>query len=459
MTRTPRRDPIAYRILRGLARLLLTLFYRRIEIIGREHFPAGGPVLITANHHNALVDPMLVMAAVPRALMILAAAPLFRNPVVGPLLWLVGARPVLRRQEGIADRARNDATFDAVAGALREDGAVLLFPEGRTQPEPVLLPLRTGAARMLLGAAADGLPVTLLPMGLVYHEPGTFRTGQALVLVGAPVPIADLVELHRAEPARAVHELTERLTGALRARMIEADDRETLRLMRLVEAIWQGDAAPSTGGQSTRVAALQEVAQARRVLLERAPERLMAFRRHVETYSKELESSGLSHGVLPASYPPRVVVRWAIREALPLVVSLPLAFCGIIIHGIPYQLTALVVRALKRPDEEEATYKILAAAVFFPLCWVAEGAAVWRLMGGFALGAFLAALLPTGFLALAWQDRWERARRDARGFLTFLLDRDLHQHLIERRQALADELAALAGLVDPAGASPDPRRG
>jgi hypothetical protein len=38
--------------------------------------------------------------------------------------------------------------------------------------------------------------------------------------------------------------------------------------------------------------------------------------------------------------------------------------------------------------------------------------------------------------------------------MKFLLDRDLHQHLVERRQALADELTALAGLVD-AG----PRRG
>jgi len=40
------------------------------------------------------------------------------------------------------------------------------------------------------------------------------------------------------------------------------------------------------------------------------------------------------------------------------------------------------------------------------------------------------------------------------GRMKFLLDRDLHQYLVERRQALADELTALAGLVD-AG----PRRG
>jgi hypothetical protein len=65
--------------------------------------------------------------------------------------------------------------------------------------------------------------------------------------------------------------------------------------------------------------------------------------------------------------------------------------------------------------------------------------------------------LPTGFFALAWQERLGRARHEARAFLRFLVDRDLRQHLTARRRALADELTALAGLVD-AGASPDAQR-
>jgi glycerol-3-phosphate O-acyltransferase/dihydroxyacetone phosphate acyltransferase len=176
---------MTYRIIRALARLLLSLFYRRIEVVGSEHVPARGALIIAANHHNSLVDPMLVMTTVARPLVILAAAPLFRNPLIAPFLRLVGALPVLRRQEGIGDPARNDAMFGAVGAALSRGGAVLLFPEGRTQPEPVLLPLRTGAARMLLGAGTGQMPITLLPVGLVFHEPGTFRTGWALVLVAS----------------------------------------------------------------------------------------------------------------------------------------------------------------------------------------------------------------------------------------------------------------------------------
>ena len=56
----------------------------------------------------------------------------------------------------------------------------------------------------------------------------------------------------------------------------------------------------------------------------------------------------------------------------------------------------------------------------------------------------LAALLPAGFFALAWQERSRRLAREARAFMRFLVDHDLRTRLIARRRALADELTALA---------------
>ena len=198
---------MGYRIVRQLARALLGLFYHRVEVVGREHIPARGPLIVAANHHNSLVDPLLLLATVPRRLVALAKAPLFRHPLIGPFLRMVGALPVHRRQEAGTDPSRNDALFDAVTRTLRAKGGILIFPEGVTQPEPVLMTIRTGAARMLLAAevdAGDRLNVALLPVGLVFHEPGTFRTGWALSLVGPPVPTGDCVTLYRTEPEAAV---------------------------------------------------------------------------------------------------------------------------------------------------------------------------------------------------------------------------------------------------------------
>jgi glycerol-3-phosphate O-acyltransferase / dihydroxyacetone phosphate acyltransferase len=449
---------MAYQILRALSRLLLSLFYGKIEVVGGEHIPARGPLIIAANHHNSLVDPMLIMTAVRRRLVILAAAPLFRNPVIGPLLRLAGALPVLRRQEGIAERARNDAMFGAVAAALRGGGAILLFPEGRSQPEPVLLPLRTGAARILLGSASEQCPVALLPVGLVFLEAATFRTGSALVSVGRPVPTKDCMVLYRTEPEQAIRVLTERLSEALRQQIIEADDRHTLRLLGVVETLWRGEAPASASEAAARITATQRVARAYRLLQPRAPERLAALRRRLEAYSRDLEFVGATDRDLSRSYPAGVVLRWAFREGLSLLLGLPLALCGMILHAVPYGLTARVVRALHPADEEQATYKILAGTLFYPLCWSAESWAAWRLAGGWALGALVAALVPTGFLALGWRERLSRVAREARAFLRFVGDRDLRRHLAARRRALQEELGALASLIEAEDAAPDARR-
>ena len=95
----PSIGPAGPRLIRALARCLVALFYRRVDVVGVGHVPPTGPVIVAANHQNALVDPMLLLAAVPRTLVPLAKAPLFHHPIIGPFIRLAGAIPVTRRQD------------------------------------------------------------------------------------------------------------------------------------------------------------------------------------------------------------------------------------------------------------------------------------------------------------------------------------------------------------------------
>src|SRR5437899_10918743 len=128
------RGSLAYRGVRGLIRLLLWLFYRRIEVVGRERIPESGSVIVAANHHNSLVDAMLIIATVPRAITVLANAPLFRHPLIGPPLRLIGAVPVHRRAEARHHRRKNQQMFAAAIEALCAGGVITTFPYARMQP-------------------------------------------------------------------------------------------------------------------------------------------------------------------------------------------------------------------------------------------------------------------------------------------------------------------------------------
>jgi hypothetical protein len=85
----------------------------------------------------------------------------------------------------------------------------------------------------------------------------------------------------------------------------------------------------------------------------------------------------------------------------------PLAFVGLILNWLPYQLPGWVSQALTRTPDEPATYKILTALLAFPLFWMAEAAAA-GLAGGPVAAAAMAVIAPTtGYVALKFHDRLE----------------------------------------------------
>lgn len=448
------------RLLLALARRAVRLYYR-VKHLGGP-LPAQGPLLLVGNHPNGLVDPVLVAEASGRVVRFLGKAPLFEMPLLGSVLRGLAALPVYRAQDG-ADTAANEDTFAAVYAALARGEVVCLFPEGKSHDEPALQTLKTGAARMALGAEARAdwtLCVRIAPVGLVYRAKPRFRSRVA-VWTGAPFDVRDLRATYEQDPRAAVQALTERIAAGLRAVTLELERWEDLPLLELAERILFSTHA----GRLERV---QAFARALRTLRAHEPVRVDELGARIASFGERIARLGLEPHDLPERlelpYRPGPVVRFVLRNLLLLLVGLPLAAAGTIFWFLPYRLAAAIPARTATPDIL-ATARILAAAVFFPP-WLALAALAvgWRAGPAYALGVVLAGPA-LGLVALAFRDWRGAVVGEVRTFLRLASRRRLRSGLLAERAELAAELEGLqqslrdsrTGETAPGGNAFEPR--
>lgn len=447
------------RVVIQLLRFALRVFFRRVEVVGAERVPRDGALVFVLNHPNGLVDPVFVLCFAPRRVSFLAKSPLFTMPVVGFFVRRMEAIPVYRQQDEGADTARNRETFARAHELLRRGGTIAVCPEGKSHSEPSLQPLKTGAARIALGAAAAGAPLGLrvVPAGLYYTAKTTFRSG-ALLFFGEPIDVPAVAPDESGEPPRAaVRELSDRIAEALRALTLNADRHEALAVVARAERIFSSGDEDDEAGRSLA----RELRRRRRFVegyafhRERSPERLEVLERRISQYEEGLRQAGIED-------PRQLSTEWVARHARPLrllwratlfALLAPPALAGAVAHYPAYTLAgALATRLSGEYDDVLSTFKIMAAMLLFPLTWGALALAAYFYLGWWWALAALALLPPAGYAALRAREEFDRFAAGARALIFFVTARRFFRRLLEERRAIRREILDLGDEAERAGA-------
>ena len=189
---------------------LTRIYVRKFEVVGREHVPLEGPLIVASNHLNN-ADPPMVALAIPRYPTYMAKQEMINWPILGPAFRIFGAFPVRR---GEADRsALRMATEVVQSGAM-----LVMFPEGtrsrtgglgRGHPGTGLIALRTGAP--VLPVAVTGSEGITWPW--IFLKPMSVK--HVRVVIGEPFRLPPVERITSEAAAEATATIMRRIAALL----------------------------------------------------------------------------------------------------------------------------------------------------------------------------------------------------------------------------------------------------
>ena len=433
--------PRKQRAIKKVVAWMVRLLYERVEV----HQPPGatsrGPELGVSNHFGGFADPLLLVYAMDRLPHFVARDVIWRTPVVGRILDWVGAIPVHKREDA-GPGSDNRSMFRSTTAALRGGGLVVIFPEGITVDDPSIASIKTGAARIALGAREDGVAgIEILPAGIHYEDKASLRS-KVFVNIGRPIDLDDWVAAHAAggggtEDREAVAALTDQVESLLRRTAPNFTDwREARALSTAAEvAIRNCEEHDREVGYAERERIAADLAKAPQ------PEK-DAVVDAVAAYQADLDALGIGDRAMYAYRGrPRGILLNIVLTLLVGVLLLPFALVGLSINIVPIVLMWLVGR-LKMAPAMFATVKPLAAVLFFGVAWGIELWAVAR-SGGAGWAALNVLLLPFYLFALiAVAERGVRLLRVAKALLRYRRSRSVGEEIYHHRTRVVEAVVA-----------------
>lgn len=163
-------------------RASLFFYTKKIRVHGRENIPKKGAVIFLVNHPNGLIDPLVVATNNPRMQHFLVRAAAFKKPIYRKFLATLNMMPIYRIRDGVKELSKNHDIFESCFKILRDQKALMIFPEGSHNRMRTIRTLSKGFTRIIYGTLEKypHLTIQIVPVGLTYQNASKFPSKVAL---------------------------------------------------------------------------------------------------------------------------------------------------------------------------------------------------------------------------------------------------------------------------------------
>lgn len=180
-----------YKAVRFLFKNYIRLYFGKIQVFGMENIPKNSGVLLSPNHQNALLDPLIVAVFLKHPIYFFTRADVF-IPALRRVFNSLHMLPIYRIRNGFSSLRKNKQTFEKGAQILAQGKHLVMFSEGLHHLGHYLYPISKGSSRFVLEAQqASKKQLYLVPVGINYSLP--YQSGSDIHLVfGTPIAVPRL---------------------------------------------------------------------------------------------------------------------------------------------------------------------------------------------------------------------------------------------------------------------------
>jgi glycerol-3-phosphate O-acyltransferase/dihydroxyacetone phosphate acyltransferase len=430
-----------------LFRITFRFFFREVAIHNRERIPPKGPLLICANHPGALLDPLVIAVLLGRRVHFLAKAVAFKTKFAQWLLPRLNMIPIYRKQDDASQTHRNEETFVKCYEQLAKGAAILIFPEGISITERKLRELKTGAARIALGAEEANnysLDVQIVSVGLNYDDPHTFGR-DVLIRVAEPIHASAYSEQWKTDKFAAADALTEEIRRRLEAQIIHIENNEDDRFVHQLERLHGNELSrklnlpPDSAHNEFRLT--QQLATLVQWFRQNDNARLNELRSGMSSYFWKLEALGLNDKALRGTEVKPIHRRFV--QLLAAVAGFPVYVCGLLLNVLPFLIAHKLSQSLVKHREFQGAVGVVTGAILFLLWYVLWTVVVYKIgENGWLAAAVVLVAVPLGLFA--WYYHLQIRELKKRRLLSSLFKRRrvLIVELVRQREELIKQLNA-----------------
>lgn len=431
-----------YKVLEFILRIAVRVYFKKITVQKAAPIPETGPLIVVANHPSTFMDPIVIGLNMKQRLSFLSKAEVFKSGLAKWLFPKFNMIPVYRQQDDPTLMHKNEEVFDKCYEHLAKKGTIMIFPEGVSLTQRKLEKIKTGAARIALGAeAANGykLGVKILTIGLNYSDAHRFQS-ELYINMDQPIETLDFAELHKQDRFKAAQALTDLIRKRLEHHIIAIDDSDTDRLVKNIEIVYKSKLFQEKPTKEEDFSMTKRIVDAVNYFKLNQPERVQRISKMADDYFTALDRLNLNDHLLKNFSKSRSVFFRSAYTLAYLILGFPFWLFGFINNYLPYKLPYYIARRLTEKDAWYGALYLGFGVFTFLTFYSVQIYVVHRLFHDplITLGYFI--FLPiTGFFAYYYSRRFTNLKGKWLVFNIFMKRSALISRLIIMRQKIIAE--------------------